>query len=157
MRKLTFGLIFLWFFLGGCALVQNFDTPNTPTPLPNPLVGTTWRLLMLGEKPVLEGSEITLHFGAQISGSAGCNTYKADYSATEDTIQLSFFSITVMACLDEKVNQQEQTYADLLIKSAMSRPLAYRIDADKSPSELHFMDEDGKTILLYTSVPSEVP
>ncbi len=93
------------------------------------LEGPTWSLLSIVEerqiegeavvlpdpRMVLDGTEITLTLaGGTASGSAGCNTYRAAYSAGP---ALSFgpAAATKMACLTpEGLMAQEQRYLELL-------------------------------------------
>ncbi len=104
-------------------------------------------------QPILEGSEINLHFGVQITGRAGCNFYTAEYSISPDQIQVTFFSITVMKCPSDPIMAQENTYTDLLTTSTMKHPVAYRIDKTIQPERLQILGPDGKIILLYEAMP----
>jgi heat shock protein HslJ len=73
--------------------------------------------------PVLRGTEITLTFDrgtlretGTVYGSAGCNTYTADYIYhRDDSLTLETLAVTKMACEDPAgIMQQEQRYLSFL-------------------------------------------
>jgi heat shock protein HslJ len=131
--------------------------PETAQPA---LEGPTWSLLsFVGErqiegettavpdpKPVLDGTNITLVFaGGKARGSAGCNTYFADYT---DGKALSFGPVaaTEMACTaPEGVMEQEQRYL-----GALPSVTGYRIVGN-----LFWLQTEGGASLVYTLQPSE--
>jgi heat shock protein HslJ len=96
--------------------------PQTPLVSPQPpgagdvLANTRWRLVSFGEPgaetPVVAGSTVTLEFGAdgQVGGSAGCNSYGGKYQVHDGTVSFGELVSTLMACVDERVMQQEQQY-----------------------------------------------
>lgn len=107
------------------------ETPAEPdpveeTPSPeataqdDPLAGTHWDFVSFGapgeETPILSDSSITLQFEAtgEAGGSAGCNSYGADYEVQGDTLSFSPIVSTMMACADEALMDQEQRYLQAL-------------------------------------------
>lgn len=85
------------------------------------LANTRWRLVSYGqpgsESAVSEGSDITLefHVGDQAGGSAGCNTFGAQYEISNaNQLSISDITSTLMACTDEVLMAQETQYLDAL-------------------------------------------
>ena len=93
-------------------------SPSETTGLEN----TTWVLESYGElgnlQAVLQGTEITAVFDSiegQVSGSAGCNTYFADYTIDNNNLSILQIAYTEMYCLEpEGVMEQEQQYLEAL-------------------------------------------
>ena len=84
------------------------------------LASTQWRLKSFGatgaESPVIEGTTITLKFGAdgRAGGSGGCNSYGGEYRERGDNLSFSQIISTKRACLEQGANQQEQRYFSAL-------------------------------------------
>jgi heat shock protein HslJ len=80
------------------------------------LANTHWRLASFGapggQSAVLEGTTITLKFGAdgRAGGSGGCNSYGGEYREQGGSLSFSRIVSTKRACLDESANRQEQRY-----------------------------------------------
>jgi heat shock protein HslJ len=82
------------------------------------LNGVNWRLLAYhgsssGVTRALEGAEVTAFFDGRsgLTGSAGCNTYQASYSANKDSLTVQKLSSTNKACDSPAgVMEQEQQY-----------------------------------------------
>jgi heat shock protein HslJ len=82
------------------------------------LNGTNWRLLAYrgsssGLTRALEGAAVTAFFDGRggLTGSAGCNTYQADYSASKDSLTIQKLSSTNKNCDSPAgVMEQEQQY-----------------------------------------------
>jgi heat shock protein HslJ len=117
----------------------------------NKLANTQWRLTSFGasdtESPVIEGTTITLKFGAdgRIGGSGGCNSYGGDYRAQGDTLSFSKIISTKRACLEQSANQQEQRYFSAL-ESASKFKLAdnrLMIFYDGGRSALNFISDSS--------------
>ena len=85
-----------------------------------------WVLASYGEQgdlqAVLAGTEITAIFDSadgQVTGSAGCNSYFADYEASGNKLSILELAWTEMACgSPEGVMEQEQEYLTLLLDTA---------------------------------------
>jgi heat shock protein HslJ len=90
------------------------QTPLAAAPGVEPAAQTyilDWYLDDSGEKtPILTGTQITLQVDQdQISGSAGCNSYSAQFELDGDQISIGPAISTMMAC-PEPVMQQESAY-----------------------------------------------
>ncbi len=84
------------------------------------LDGTAWVLESYGGKAPLPGSTMTAVFeDGQVSGSASCNHYFADYQASGGRIEIEGLGWTEMACLNpEGVMEQEREIMSFLGSSA---------------------------------------
>lgn len=89
-----------------------------------PITGLTWQAFGYRDGPVdekqavvspLDGSVITAGFGADgtMSGSAGCNTYTADYQVSGNAFGITALVSTERAC-EPPLMQQERAYLDAL-------------------------------------------
>ncbi len=91
-----------------------------------PLEDKEWVLASDGEQgdlqAVLAGTEITAIFDSaeeQVTGSAGCNSYFADYEVSGNKLSFSDIAATDMACgSPEGVMEQEREYLALLLDTA---------------------------------------
>jgi len=82
------------------------------------LVGTQWQLASTADDvPVIADSFLTLEFRAdnQVVGAGGCNDFGGSYQI-EGEGQIAFTDIisTLMACVNEELNVQEQEYLSAL-------------------------------------------
>ena len=90
------------------------------SPVPEPLVGTNWTLdsIYAGDSvsSVIPGTRLTAVFGedGRVSGSAGCNSYFAQYTSTGTSLSISGIGSTKMYCTAPGVMRQESTYLSLL-------------------------------------------
>jgi len=93
------------------------------------LNGTQWQLVSLGAAadptPVLSDTTVTLIFGdaGDVGGSGGCNTYGGSYSVSGSSITFDQIVSTLMACVDNGVQDQESAYFAAL-QSAVSFTLS---------------------------------
>lgn len=86
---------------------------------------TVWVLESYGEQgdpqAILEGTEINASFNGakgQITGSAGCNSYLADYEARGNSLSFSDIASTEQYCdSPEGVMEQEREYLVLLLNT----------------------------------------
>ena len=81
----------------------------------NPLEGIVWQLDSIRTadtvQSVLAGTRITLELdGERASGSAGCNHYGTSYTLDGNALRFGLMQITVMACQEEGVMEQETAY-----------------------------------------------
>jgi heat shock protein HslJ len=89
-------------------------------PVPAPLVGTNWTLDSFHSggsvSSVITGTSLTAVFDEEgrVSGSAGCNSYFAQYNSTGTSLSISGIGSTKMYCGTLGVMQQESTYLSLL-------------------------------------------
>jgi heat shock protein HslJ len=81
----------------------------------DPLNKTAWSLSAIDETPSMKGTKVTVDFSdRQISGSAGCNSYGGSYKIKGEKITISSLVMTMMACQDTGVMEQEQTFIQYL-------------------------------------------
>jgi heat shock protein HslJ len=130
MRKL---LIFLAttaaviaIFAGGCSTAKAAENdPQIPANVPalesRSLAGTSWVLEAYGDPTnltsIIAGSKITLSFNMasnQISGNGGVNGYGGEAVRTDNQLTLSGILHTEMASLNQRINEQENSYFQLL-------------------------------------------
>lgn len=111
---------------------------------PVPLVGTRWRLTHYADNTgklmeVEPGNIVTANFDGQtVSGSAGCNSYRANYQSSADSILfLSPAATTRVYCENVQI---EGTYLNLL-----SRVAKYKIEGGL----LKLLDSSGSVALGY--------
>jgi heat shock protein HslJ len=99
-------------------------TPVPPTPVPQPpaIIGS-WVLLTFnngqgGMVSTIPGTTITAQFRSdgKLTGSDGCNTYNATYTATASSVTVTPGTATGMAC-PEDVAAQARTYMAELLQS----------------------------------------
>lgn len=140
---------------------------ETPAALP----GTSWRLASLaGENgtmaPVLSGTNVTLVFGAynRLGGSAGCNSYGADYSVDGTNLRIEPPIRTEMYCTSPPgIMEQEDRYLAHLVNASsyrVERVMADggRISLDATISSrtendrLVLTDRNGTDILVFEPV-----
>lgn len=90
------------------------------------LAGTSWLVTGYNNgrggvvSPLLE-TTLTATFGAEgvVTGSAGCNRYRASYEVREDTISVGTLAATRMACGEpEGIMEQEQAFLAALETAA---------------------------------------
>ncbi len=102
---------------------------------------TRWQLQSLAGSPPPESVVVTAEFNdGRISGSAGCNSYGAAYSAKDGKFSLDAVAMTEMACVDAGVMDTEQQFLGLLSKAT-----GYRLNEDS----LELLDDSGATLLTF--------
>lgn len=100
-----------------------------------------WTLLTLNGAPLLADSTITATFEeGKITGYSGCNSYGGAYTVKGADLQLGEIAMTLMACLEEGVMEQEQAYME-----ALSNVAKFRLDNDR----LELLDASGVSLLAY--------
>lgn len=79
------------------------------------LTGEAFTVTTLNGEPVIQGATPpTVRFTqADIGGSTGCNTYRAGYALTGETIEISAGQSTQMACAEDLMAQEETFLAAL--------------------------------------------
>jgi heat shock protein HslJ len=129
-RLVYFLIAILALFLFACGSVNDVIPVTGRGSTETSLANTRWNLVSYGEPgsetPVIQGTGVTLHFqaGGAAGGSAGCNTFGAQYEVMGDN-QLSITQIasTSMDCSDIDLMKQEAGYLDAL-RSAESFELS---------------------------------
>ncbi len=108
MKIIYFLLITLGLLISACT-----STGRGGGEIPIP---SKWKLESFGETstatPVVPGTTVTLEFleNGQLGGSGGCNSYGAKYEIDGTNLSIKELVSTLMACVDEKVMQQETLY-----------------------------------------------
>lgn len=116
MPKLLLTIALLISTCGQLAAQTQAPPRAAPPSAEGRLANTQWRLASFGESgtesPVVEGTTITLKFGAdgRAGGSGGCNSYGGEYRESGDTLSFAQIISTKRACLEESANRQEQRY-----------------------------------------------
>ena len=131
------------------SLAQRAPRPSkTNVVIPRPLVNTTWRLASSDAIAVPEGPEITLSFSSLgMSGSSGCNRYRATVEGQGKGNQLKFGAIatTRMACPPPQM-EIETAYLQ-----ALSRVQGYRL-TPQGDLELRLVEQGQTRNLRFTPV-----
>ncbi len=121
--------------------------PPTEEPQPTPppgLIGPVWSLVSwakakMAPTPVLEGTQITLQWGADgvYQGQSGCNIYRGTYHlGAEGALTMDIPGVTRRQCASpEGIMDQEATYLSLL-----PRVVGYELDS--SGQQLILRTED---------------
>jgi heat shock protein HslJ len=112
------------------------------------LVDTEWVLTSLNSNVLIEGTRITLNFEeASLNGSAGCNTYRGNYTASEDSLRPTGVYWTEIGCMEPiGIMDQEKAYLDALNAAAR-----YRVEGDR----LEVYDEAGTQILVFIAATAD--
>ena len=129
MKVLSFGLILTAILLlsacGGGSLSD-------------PLNGTAWTLTAINNAPVLVNSSVTAEFtGGKIGGSSGCNSYGGAYKANGEKLTTDSIAMTLMACMDAGVMEQESAFLENLQKAQ-----TFEI----TEGQLLILSSDGKSL-----------
>ncbi len=134
---------------GGQSTFQETTVNVLPAPEAGlPLQGTNWVLQSYFDGTgamiaVLDGVSVTAVFGIdnKLSGSAGCNTYSADYVVTGGDLSIGAITSGRTVCSDPPgIMEQEQAYLNLLPTAA-----AYTT----TPVTLEIRNGAGRIILIY--------
>ncbi len=122
------------------------EVPPTAVPQPPAITGKNWILTAYNNgqgamTSTIAGTTISALFGSdgKVTGSDGCNTYTAPYSATADTLTVGMPVGTGMAC-PEDVTAQAQAYTALLQASQK-----YQV----SGNQLTIFAASGQKLLQY--------
>ncbi len=111
------------------------------------LDGSRWSLIEINEKELIAGSHISLYFrNGSVQGSAGCNTYGAEYSTEEtDVLKIQMLQMTLLGCPSpEGVLEQEQEYLENLSSAAR-----YSVTDNK----LEIYGPGNKKLLVFERLP----
>jgi len=104
------------------------------------LQGGEWRVESIGGATVVEGSSVTLDFGAdgRLAGKASCNRYAGSYALNGENLVLSKMASTMMACVPDALMQQESRFHEIL-----NQVKRFRFGSDGA---LILQAGDGRTI-----------
>jgi heat shock protein HslJ len=110
---------FLFFCLGtllfaSCASENKPATATAKTAATQQisLSGTEWVLTDLAGTLALPGGKATLGFpeAGRVAGNGSCNRFTGAVTITGDSLKMGPLASTRMACMDNGVSQQEDTY-----------------------------------------------
>lgn len=118
----------------------------------NPLEGAEWEAISYNNGKgavvsVIIGSKITAVFGEDgvMSGSAGCNTYNAEFSVDGENITIGPAASTRKLCNNpEGIMEQEQAYM-----AGLETASTYRIENDR----LDMFTDEGSRVGTFRKVP----
>lgn len=117
---------------------------------PTELAGSSWSLLAYNNQAealvsVVSGTEVTMAFDdGKVTGSAGCNSFGADYEADAVSLKIGPAASTERACL-EPAGVMEQ---ELLFLGNLGLVATYEISAD---GILLMFDEAGTRLLQFVA------
>lgn len=109
------------------------------------LTGTSWTLVELAGKPVVEGGKpVTAEFDGEgrVAGSAGCNRYTASYKLVAGQLSISQAISTRMACAQPGVMEQEAAFL-----KAMEKVMTFQREGER----LTLTTTDGQTLVFKTA------
>ncbi len=131
------GMILLVFLLAAYILASCGLLAGTK----DDLAGTKWKIETIGGAQPAVNLVITAEFNdGRVSGTSGCNSYGAAYSAKDGKLELTDTAVTEMACEDSYLMESEQTFLTLL-----GSVRAYQL----SDSRLELKDEAGNVVLTF--------
>ena len=119
------------------------------SPKTNELGGTSWELISLNGKDLIEGTAITLEFiETYLGGQMGCNGYGGSpdtgkYNIKRDgTFQIGDpFAVTVQLCTDpEGIMEQEAEYIETLMAASHYQFVDDRLEIKN--------DDEGKILIF---------
>ena len=125
LRRRSPRALFLLAALAACT------TPGAASRTPAPLENTTWRLVELSGSPSLDGEGARaagLEFladGGRVAGSTGCNRLTGTFTRTGEELRFGPAATTRMACVDQRLMTQEQTFL-----AALTATERHRVDGD---------------------------
>lgn len=130
VKFLNPSLMMIILLLSAC----NFISPT------DPLDGTSWYVSAIHDSPVLEKPILSVEFkDGTVGGSSGCNSYSGDYTIRGNNISIESIAMTLMACMDMAVMEQESTFLENL-ENAQTFTL--------SENQLVIFGADGKSLVL---------
>jgi polar amino acid transport system substrate-binding protein len=135
------------------AVVWFINRGGDETPA-DPLAGTKWQVQSYynaaeagGMASVVGGTQLTAEFAdGVVSGSAGCNTYHADYTVDGDSLSIGEAVSTMMFC--EGIMDQEAAFL-----AAMQSASSFKLGT----GQLQILDDQGQVVVdfvPYTAPPA---
>lgn len=106
------------------------------------LTGAEWRVEDLNRGGVIDNSNLTLTFGpnGRLTGAAQCNRLSGMYHANDKVITFGPINQTLMACVNEALNQQDAKFTE-----ALRGDMDWRLTEDGA---LELTREGGHRVLL---------
>ncbi len=115
---------------------------------PDDLLGTSWQLVLMNGRNLIEESTITLAFHSeyQVMGHAGCRGYVATYEASGGDIGFRWLAMMEMACLEQDaLMRQEGEY---------TTSLEWATDYHLGERKLEILTARGE-VLVFESLPED--
>lgn len=139
MKRLVLTVLAMAGLLVACTSV----VPASPTPT---IKGTSWLVTSIHGTPVLAGAQPTVDFGGDltVSGSTGCNRFTGSYTTSGSTLAVGPVAMTMMACTEVGVMEQETAFSQ-----ALSAASSFRGDSE----QLELLDKSGEVLLVLTPAP----
>jgi heat shock protein HslJ len=122
--------------LGACSAGSSAASPSPSGP--SPLVGTSWKLTLLGNAAPTSNATLTFT-DDNAGGLAGCNTFTASYTADASALKFGPIALTRMAC-EPGVTSFESAYV-----SALSNTTKYTMSVE----QLTLQSGGGEALLTY--------
>ena len=106
------------------------------------LTGAEWRVEDLNRGGVIDNSRLSVTFGpnGRLTGSAQCNRLSGTYRATGKVISFGPVTSTLMACVNEALNHQDNKFTE-----ALRGDMDWRLTEDGA---LELTREGGHRVLL---------
>jgi len=153
LRNVLFTSLFIALWPGLAYSVQ--DTGESPEVTMkrdlSALEGTHWTVVGIEGKAPLADAAPDLTFGdnARIAGTTGCNRYFGTAKLQGDALSFKGVGATLMACNEDRMQQERKFLDTLQVVTALSRPDA---------NQLVLSDSDGaeRIVLALSSEPGEV-
>ena len=116
------------YLLTACGVINPRDALN----------GSAWTLTSFDNMPPLKGTKLTVEFAeGKIGGSSGCNSYGGLYKVNGEKISTGPIAVTMMACVDPGVMEQEQIFLEYLQEAQTYI---------RSEGQLQIFRSDGKAL-----------
>lgn len=138
-----------WETAGGELVLSDADG-NELLRFAEPSPEGSWTATMFRQRDAVSSplpeTEVTAVFdGGTLTGSAGCNTYRATYTVDRGSISIEDPAATRKACAEPPgVMEQEQAYL-----SALPRAVSYRVEG----STLSLLTAEGTYVAIYARAP----
>ncbi|MEN1726975.1 MAG: META domain-containing protein [Pseudomonadota bacterium] len=113
-------------------------SPDDGAQAPQGLADTRWEIIEIGGEPIVPDSQPDLQFSAEeqrVAGNASCNRFGGPYELNDGRLNFGPLMMTLMACPNEAINDQEQRYLE-----ALEQVDGFRLTAD---GELQLFGNDG--------------
>jgi heat shock protein HslJ len=120
-RSVIIAVVFVGALLvGAIVAVTVFSALSAPRATLTQPIWTLTKLVVDGQEQALPATRpATLHFGARdshVTGSRGCNTFRASYLLKGNQVQFGGLSSTAIGCFDAVVTRQESHFLQALLR-----------------------------------------
>lgn len=110
----------------------------------DPLKGTNWQLVSLGDTPAVSNAQSTLLIAddGAVSGKGGCNGYGGDVVVKGNAVTFSQMRSTMMACEEDVMKQEHGLFM------ALEASKSYKVDGQT----LSLLDASGAPVATFKPV-----